>query len=635
LVKCIKIYNGCDLFFNFKPLHLFYLILLHNISFSLISSQDTLGYRSQFQLALEHYKASRFQLAEEKFHSILTIHKDYIDPVSQLMIAKCQYRQMELEKAYRSCKSYLFNYPNSPYEEHVLTMMGDILLSQNQVSSAFERYLSAFSTAIDTVNKNSIRERIVKCIANDINPHILEGLLFKEKDEKNKNILNLARAYGAWKDGNRYDLELALRGRRVDEFKGRFRYLFKSLQSSLDGEIRSQTTIAVALPITGFDTEKSLSYLFGLSEFVDHNSALLSTRFLVFNTGGNDVKTFKIIRDIIQNKNITAILGPLSDTNILIASGLSRTLPILVPKTELAEIADITQNVFFLTPSDKIISKRIAQILVNEHKYKKIAILSPGDLKSVRKTKFFISELNQLGIEPVVIEWYYGKPENISRQFKSIRKKAWSLVPEKKISEKAMGMSIDSLEGLFDVDVNDFFDFPDVNQEGKMSKKDSSKVVLNTIQALYLPILPDELTYVGTQIPMYNLSLKIIGNENWIDIDNLNQAVIGPHVQGLQIISDVRYSNLPDDVLRYSNFLALGYDHGDFINSISEKSFGSKRSFLQNLRNKGRFQGQNSSISFGGVNHNINQIAEVLEYRSKTINSLGTYQGDSIRVTLP
>ncbi len=635
MVKCITKYNGCDLFFNFKPLRFFYLILLHNISFSLSSGQDTLDYRSQFQLALGHYKASRFQLAEENFHSILTTQRDYIDPVSQLMIAKCQYRQRELEKSYRSCKSYLFNYPNSPYEEHVLTMMGDILLSQNQVSSAFESYLSAFSTVTDNVHKNGIRERIIKCLANDINPHVLEGLLFKEKDEENKDILNLARAYGAWKSGNRYDLELALRGREVGDYEGKFRYLFESLKSSLDGEIRNQTTIAVALPITGLDNQKSLSYLFGLSEFVDQNYGLLSSRFLVYNTEGNDVKSFKIIRDIIQNKNIAAILGPISDSHILIASGLSRTLPILVPKTDLAEIADITQNVFFLTPSDKIISKRIAQILVNERKFRRIGILSPTDIKSVRKTKFFISELNQLGIEPVVIEWYYGKPENISRQFKSIRKKAWSLMPEKNPSDRAMGMSIDSLEGLFDVDVDDFFNFPDLNQENRMSKKDSSKVVLNTIQALYLPILPEELTYVGTQIPMYNLSLNIIGNENWIDIDILNQAVIGPHIQGLQIISDVRYSNIPDDVLMYSNFHALGYDHGDFINLISEKSFGSKRSFLQNLRNNGLFHGQNSSISFGGVNKNINQIAEVLEYKSKKINSLGTYRGDSLRVTLP
>ena len=57
-----------------------------------------------------------------------------------------------------------------------------------------------------------------------------------------------------------------------------------------------------------------------------------------------------------------------------------------------------------------------------------------------------IVELFQLGVDPVALEWYHQKPENISRQFKSIRKVAWDLLPEKDLNENAMNMVIDSLD---------------------------------------------------------------------------------------------------------------------------------------------------------------------------------------------
>ena len=50
-------------------------------------------------------------------------------------------------------------------------------------------------------------------------------------------------------------------------------------------------------------------------------------------------------------------------------------------------------------------------------RYKNIAVLSPADNKNKNYADNFIKELNQLGIDPVSIEWYYGRPENISRQF--------------------------------------------------------------------------------------------------------------------------------------------------------------------------------------------------------------------------
>ena len=598
-------------------------------------SLDYIEYRVYFQKAIENYKLNRFELAEDNFHTILNNYRDYRDPAAHLMLAKSQYHKGDWDQAFRTCKSYLSNYPKSPYEYHAQILLGDILLLQGEITSAFENYLRIRPILSDSTQLQGIDKRLLICISNDLKPHRIEGLLFQEQDKSNQSILNLARAYKAWKNGNSYEFELILRGKNRSDFPYIYRKLFESLYTASNRKFFKQCDIAIILPITGKDSSPSLSYLAGLSEFIDDNLNNIASRFIVFDTESNDVKVWKILQKISLSRNINCILGPIKDSHILIASGTTSSIPILIPKTNLAGISEYSENIFFLTPTVKTIARRTAELLVEEMGLEYIAILSPGDDNSSNITKYFMQELNQLGISPVAIEWYYDSPENISRQFKSIRKKAWSLKSEEDQSTNMMDMTIDSLEGLFDVDVEDFFDLPDYNKNKKMTKKDSSKIFLNTIQALYLPLRQGELTYIGTQVPLYNLETIIIGNEYWLDMDVLNQDLIGPHVQGMRIISDVRSPKIMNTKLQFSNFYALGFDHGDFINSISMRSNGTRRSFYQNLKNQNFFNGLATSIKFGGKNKNSNQSAQVLEYRKKSIISIGMFDGDSIEVMFP
>ena len=186
----------------------------------------------------------------------------------------------------------------------------------------------------------------------------------------------------------------------------------------------------------------------------------------------------------------------------------------------------------------KTLAKKTAQLIINELGLSSIAVLSPGYGLNKLKTDYFINECKQLGIDPVSIEWYVETPLDLSRQLGSIRQKAWELIPREDDLGDIKNLEIDSLDALFDVDVQDFFSLPNENEE-KMNKRDSSKIELETIQAIYIPIGPGELTYVGTQLPFYNLKTTIFGNENWLNMQLLNQKVIGPHVQGMHVVSDI------------------------------------------------------------------------------------------------
>ena len=105
-----------------------------------------------------------------------------------------------------------------------------------------------------------------------------------------------------------------------------------------------------------------------------------------------------------------------------------------------------------------------------------------------------------------------------------------------------------------------------------MDKKDSAKVVLESIDAFYVPIRKGELTYIGTQFPIYNLKTTIFGNENWLDIDVLKDAAIGPHVQGMKVISSLSSEFLTTNYDLDVNYYGLALDHAKFLESIIGKN---------------------------------------------------------------
>ena len=299
-----------------------------------------------------------------------------------------------------------------------------------------------------------------------------------------------------------------------------------------------------------------------------------------------------------------------------------------VPKSELSELSDVASNLFFLSPTAEMIAKRTAQMMINELNLKEIAVLSPGNGQMKSLTDYFLKESHQLGIDPVVVEWYIERPENLSRQLNNIRRVAWTLIPEDVPEDLSLNLEIDSLDALFDVDVTDFFELPSEHEEDKMDKKDSSKVILETIEAFYIPIRPDELTYVGTQFPLYNLRTSLFVNDNWLDMPLLNQEVIGPHVDGMKIISDVNSAISNGSQDSFSNYFSLAIDHTAFIYSIVQHKITKRKHFIEKLRKNNRFDGANTSIMFSGKNNNENGSVQVLEYSKNNLKKIGVYDGE-------
>lgn len=425
------------------------IFLIKMISSICMSEQlDTLTYYEKFDNALKIFKEGRYRLAESKFSSILSNEREYKDPVTQLMMAKAQYHLKLYDKARRSSKSILTSYSDSPYEKDALILLGDIALGQNNSTRAFKYYLEVRPQIEDRLYLNQIDERIYNCIGIGVKEEALESLLFREKNQFNRAIINLSRAYRAWMNGNDYDLEFIINEIDTSYLPDHFSSLFSSLNNSILDEIKQPATIAVLLPLSGLHSDMGLSYLLGLSEFLDGPNLSKAIRFLVYDTKGIVINTLEIINHLSASSDIIAVLGPLTRDEILSLSGQDLKVPVMLPKSELSGLSEIADNLFFLSPSSRMIAKRTAEMMIEELSLKHIAVLSPGNGQIKVITDYFIEECHQLGIDPVALEWYIEKPENISRQLKNIRKIAWDLIPKDEQEDNSLGLEIDSLDAL-------------------------------------------------------------------------------------------------------------------------------------------------------------------------------------------
>ena len=604
--------------------------LLSLLIFDFLSALDfdSLSYYQKFDIAVEHYKQGRYELSKKQFKNILINENSFSNPSTQLMIAKSNYRLGNYEEARVLALSIIRQFHESPYHSDVLILLGDISLSKGKPTDAFMNYLKARPYVEDVLYLNDIDERIYKCIGMGLNEETLEEILSIEKNYFNRAIINLSKAYGAWVNGRGYDLEVIMDDIDTFHLPGYFSGIFGNLHDSKTSDLEKTLTIAIILPISGFEKEKGQAYLLGLSEYFSLKDNSYPLRFLVYDTKGSPSKVLQIIQELQANANIICSLGPITRDEILCLSGFNSKFPILIPKSNLSISPKISNSLLFLSPTPGTIAQRTAQFMIKELKLDKIAVISPADKQSKKITDNFINACYQLGVDPIAIEWYVEKPEDLSRQLKSLRRAAWNLFPEEKSKKIDRFLKIDSLDALFDVDVTDFFELPP-DEEDKLNSRDSAKIILETIQGIYIPLRADELTYIGTQLPLYNLKSILVGNEQWLNLPLLNEPLIGPHVDGMYFLTDVSsaLSNNYQDV--FTNYYVLGREHAIYLDTFSKNGVKDRNSFFDKLQVKNIFHGKFISVMLDGKS-NENRLSQIIKYTNSKIKRIGAYDGKSI-----
>ena len=606
----------------------------------LLSNQSWFKNRSikeQLKKAVVHYNEGRFATTETILKKILKQEHDNYQSVTWYLMMKADYGLNKIEEARGIARNVLQSYPKSAYVKDVFSCLGDMFVDEGKYSAALRMYLRARSLQSDELFLEKIDQRIMNTLKVNISLPGVDEMLSVEFDLKNRSILLLSKAYGAIFSGQPDDGAQILSGINIDHVPTRYFDFYEELLLATYRPSRKNITIGVVLPLSGEYQSNGTLFLEGLKSAVQaQTEGLRNFSLIIYDNRSGGIETIQTVKMLAKKPEIIAIIGPLNAGNALIAANTlsGSVIPLLIPSSVQDGLVTLGANVFQLNSDEKTRGRLAARYAVQKLGLKNIAVLAPSNEMGHNLVDAFCGELDLLGFAPVKVEWYFGIPEDLQRQFNSIRKTAWDLMPKDDEYAEFLGMEIDSLDALFKISVDDFFDLQK-DTEKELSAKDSSKINLDTIDGMYMPIPLDHLSYLATQFPIYNLETQVIGNESWQDLDILNQENIGPHLDKMVVITnrkEIFYNEILSRAGYHKNneFFYQGVDCVQLLSAVITEDKLDRRTILKSLNSIDEFHGSERIFSFSGEPLNLNKALQVLQYDQNSFSLVGFFKGDSL-----
>ncbi|MBT3797046.1 MAG: ABC transporter substrate-binding protein [Candidatus Marinimicrobia bacterium] len=608
--------------------------------FSLIFSQGWIQSQvieRKFNQAVENYNEGKYATTSTILKRLLADNPLSFEEPSLLLLLKSQVALDQTEQAKETARVFFAKFPKTIYLVNIMETLGDLYVNESAFESAYRMYHRSRSLSSNFKTTNKIDSKLLKLIKVRLPSSILNEMLILESKKESINIHLLAKANSDMLNGLPDESAIILN--KIDPLflPDIYALFYENLLRRSYEPPSAVLMVGIVLPISGKNAKEGEAFLSGFyageKSFNKDNQRL---SILVKDTRSNDLQAIIDARNLEKMNQIKTIISPLNEqSSLAITSALSNTdLPIILTNTQQNDLSNINSKTFHFNSTLATQGKMAARYAVNQLGLKFLAVVSPADQNGEIQTDAFIKEVDLLGANVVVSEWYSGQPKNLKRQFKNIRRIAFDLLPKEENYDEALGMSIDSLDALFDISTEDYFDLPK-KKKNKMSSSDSSKVILSTIDGIYLPINLDDLEFIGPQIPMYNLETKIIGNNNWQNLNILQKENIGPHIKGLSIITNFTQQNTDPELYNGNQQYSFynGYNVAKLLTQVDIED--QSRELLNNaLRNLDFHKGVGFFYSPSQSNKQINSAFQIIEFDGKGFKHQGVFRGDSLELIL-
>ena len=519
---------------------------------------------------------------------------------AEVIKVKALYNLNELDLALNKAKEINpLSLPANLRTSFYLTI-GDIYSVKGYYDFAFKSYLDAKRDNIDSKSKKTINRRVAKLIPLNLDYDLLELYLVTEESESNKNIILLAQSFTLAFDGlanisetfNKINLSMLDR-----EFRGNYNFLNRNI----DSKTTFSRKVGVVLPLSGENSEISNAFLEGLFEANQISEQREKVQFIVIDNYSNPILTVEAFKDLVSKHNVSAIVGPFSDENLIAgSSSVSNTnVPIFSPFSNLSDLSKINKNIYQLKSSIDFKNQLLANHVLSDSELNNIAIIAPRTDLGIKEVDSFLLAMDKLNKEPVYIGWYEeNNAIDLRPNFKELRNIAWDIETKNEYQE-FLGVDIDVLDSMFDVDNNEVYDMFNIEEEDSI---DSTKVVLETIDGIFYPINDSSLEFVASQVSLSNLDAQLMGNENWLDLDLLKEESISPHISDMIFVTNYLPKYVKRNEYDYNSSLNNAFHFGfDFSNYLLNNSFKNDQ-FIFNTNTN--FDGITRSFNFSSSNSN-------------------------------
>jgi len=589
----------------------------------------------QFNQAVVQYNEGRFATCESILKKILADEPGVYSESALILLIKSQIGLNRTQSAKESSRRFFEGFPESEYLKNVMESLGDLYVNEGNYSSAYRMYHRAKKLSNELDFSQKIDSKILRLIQIRLPNSLIDELLTLEVDPGFRNIHLIAKANSEILIGRPDDGALTLSQVDLSQLSDTYFSFYEILLRATYQPPSPVMMVGIVLPMSGVDAEEGNAFLSG---FYDGEQSIGLTKqrlsVMVQDSRSEDLVTIKVAKNLANLNQILALISPTDDqSSLAIASSLeSNNVPIVLTNLQQNDLSEINNLVFQINSTLPMQAKAAAHFAVNILGLDSLAVIAPADQFGEIQTDSFIEEVDRLGGTVVATEWYSGQPKNLRRQFRFLRRVAFSLLPKEESFDQALGMEIDSLDALFDISADDFFDLPKPDKK-RMSTSDSAKVILNTIQGIYVPINKNDLEYIGPQIPMYNLNTKIIGNEHWQDIEILQKENIGPHLKGMSIITNFYRPGIDSSAYEGENLYAYyrGFNTAKLLAQLNLES-QTRQSVSQSLKSIDFYSGEGFYYSPDHSNPQVNAAFQILEFDGRGFIHHGVFHGDSLRL---
>ena len=604
-------------------------------SFSILIGQSWMQkqrFDRKFNQAISNYDEGKFKNSEILLKEILSEDSGVYREPSLLLLIKVQIGLNKFDNARQSAKQFSSDFPKSDYMSNLMDSLGDLYAHESNFSSAYRLYHRALDLSQNKLLNEKIHKKLYKLVQYQLPISVIEELMIISKSVESQNIHLIAVSNIKILNGRPDDAALTLSKIKQDSLPKIYIPFFENLLKASYRPPASSLTIGLVLPLSGSQSELGNAFLNGFIEGEKSSDSRNNRLSIIINdTKSNSLDAVKIAKKLEEMDQISGIvLQADNETTLAITSILSsKDIPVLLSEYRFNDLSKIHAKTFLTHSTIAIDAKNSANYAVNGLGLDSLAIVAPADKYGEIQVDAFIREVDRLGANVVATVWYTGEPKNLRRQFKYLRAVAFDLLSKKPDYDEVLGMEIDSLDALFDVSIDDYFDLPSTKKQ-KMSSSDSAKVVLETIQGIYLPIREGEVEFLGTQLPMYNLRTKIIGNLNWKNLEILKKENIGPHLNGLSIIAD--FFNTSNDTINYNtkqnNAYNRGFNTARLLTILNIKD-ATRETLAESLS---IFNGPVSDGYYYSTynNNKVNVASQLLEFDGNVFIHKGIFISDSL-----
>lgn len=370
-----------------------------------------------------------------------------------------------------------------------------------------------------------------------------------------------------------------------------------------EGSSSLAVKVGVILPLTGYFSEEGLGVLRGIkfANMQDNNSSR-PIQLAVRDSKSNMINAIQGVKSLIGTENVRAIIGELESeiTAGIGALAAIEKIPVIAPTASENDVASVGKTVYQLNSDLERKGRALAEYAIQRLGLRTFATLAPADEYGQQMTASFTSVVDQLGGRIIAQGWYYGTPQDLSRQFENIRQAAFH------------------------------YDSTDVEEMIRIAKEkgqdlEKRDIPVLSIDGIFLPVYSEDIKYVAPQLALHNIQTQILGGEYLDNLEILKAGQIEPYISGAIFVSDY----FPDEDNRaFRNFRSdfrikmkksperwevFGYDAYRIISEAINNGAKTAQEINQKLNQLSGYEGKKGKISFQG-NSRVNKEVNFLQF---------------------